>query len=938
MNIYRQNIRNLLLAFLVSSVGVSVPAFAGERGVVPADSLNAGKNEKKPTWKQDWKKIYGDNAYLLFDQGLMGNEPGAYTSRNGMVGNSGVIMLRGVNSVNLDASPYIIIDEVPVRYNRTLSPFVSGFSPANTGFINPLDITDMKILKGGYNTSLYGGKSSNGIITIGTDKGELNSAAIEVMARVGLQQANNGLDLMSAANFRAYLYDYMHNIGTPVTELEKNPLFDASHPKYNHNTDWFDQMQRNALFQEYQMKLRGGDGDTRYMFGVGYTSQEETMESFYNRFNMRINLDYRITPKISISNYLSYAYTSMRFFGQGVDWDVNPLYVAATKSPFFSGNHYSDAGIMTYNKADEDQLGKSNPQLFKDNLKNRGTGNRIDGVIKANWQINSLTGAHTTFSVSYDNTIEEMRRLSYGIVNDQYRERQNSKRNYSNFLMRWNTWLERNGKIIPEVAYNGKVGFIYEKNDEKSVYGRRVNASTDDFESLGYGDVDSITNLNYTHNLLNFYMAGGFRFFDRVSVNANMNLEGSSNFGTKGRWTLYGGVELGADLWKNEQHYIGLAGQWGRTGNNDVRGTYQSTLYYPTHYYSYGGVYLGNVANSNIRPEITNNYDAGVNVRLFNNMVDVYAGYYYKKTVGLLTQKALPMEIGLDPQFENNGDATNQGVEVALNVNVLERKSWKWSVFANVATLKNEVTNLKNGDIVRSYDKFRGIAREGEELGSFYGYKVLGIFNKTSDVNLLRTDGTPYLAGDYIMEDAKKDGIINELDMQVIGSPLPEFYGGFGTNLSYKGLSFSAMFSYSYGNDVYNLFKQKLNSMSDFSNQSALVNGRWISEEVNGAGYLPRAAYGDPSGNFAASDRWVEDGSYLRLKTLAVGYDIPLKNRSGFLKGIRVFANLNNLFTVTGYSGFDPEVFSSADPLLRGVDTGTSPNPRSYVFGVKIAL
>ena len=201
-----------------------------------------------------------------------------------------------------------------------------------------------------------------------------------------------------------------------------------------------------------------------------------------------------------------------------------------------------------------------------------------------------------------------------------------------------------------------------------------------------------------------------------------------------------------------------------------------------------------------------------------------------------------------------------------------------------------------------------------------------------------RTDGTLFQPGDYEFEDINKDGIINSKDRQIIGSPLPDFFGGFGTNFHYKNLTINALFTYSYGNDVYNLFNQKLCSMEDYSNQSSAVLHRWISPEVQGEGLLPRAAYGDPSGNFTTSDRWVEDGSYLKFKSVSVGYNVPLKNRNGFIKGIHVFANANNLFTLTGYKGFDPEVFSSVNPLLRGVDMGGSPNPRSYIFGIRLSL
>lgn len=888
----------------------------------------------------NWKQIYSENAGLFFDQALMGRQTGIYTSRSGFVGNSGVMMLRGINTVNLSASPYIIVDGVPVRQARSLTPFVSGLNQSNIGFISPLDIADVRILHNGYESSFWGGRSGNGLINIDIDKGVLGSTAIDVMARVGITRADYSYDVMNSTNYRGYLYEYMQLMGKTLKELENNILFDPSHKKYNHNTNWLDEYKKNGLFQDYQLKLRGGDGDTRYMFSLGYASQGENIqEAKYQRFNMRFNLDYKITPKINISNYLSYAYGTSRYFSEGTDWDINPIYLALTKAPFMSRNEYDDNGVRIERLADKDVLGKSNPATFKDNLKTTGNENRVDGIIKASWQMNKRSALATYFSASYNSSIDQMNRLAYGIVADENRERQNSKRNYSNYMLRWDTYFETQGKLSNDLLYSGKGGFVLETEEEKMTYGRRINTATDDFETLDNGTMDSITNMNYTHNMLSFYVNGKLNYRNLATLGANVRAESSSNFGPKGRWTIYGGVDLGINLLRAADYQADLYANWGRTGNSDIRGFYQHTLYVPANYLGYGGVYLGNVKNEDIKPEITNNYEAGVNTRLFADVLELSAGYYYRKTTGMLTQKAVALEVGLDPQFENNGDVVNQGFELMANANIINNSKVKWVVSANISTLKNEVKSLRNGDIINVMDKFTGIARQGEELGSFYGYKVLGVFKNAAEVNgLKRADGTPYQAGDYHMEDHNKDGIINSQDMQIIGSPLPEFYGGFGTSVTYKDLSLSVLFSYSYGNDVYNLFNQKMHSMEDMSNQSAEVMNRWVSESLPGKGELPRAAYGDPSGNFNTSDKWVEDGSYLRLKNIALNYRIPLKKTTGFFKGLNVFVNCNNLVTISGYKGFDPEVFSSVNPLLRGVDTGTCPNPQSYIFGIKISL
>lgn len=935
MKIHGKYIGALAVALLFSSAGYAQTA--GGQG----QATDSSEMKRLPAVVAgDWKQIYSDNASLFFDQALMGRETGIYTSRSGFVGNSGVMMLRGVNTINLSSSPYIVVDGVPIRQARSLSPFVSGLTQTNIGFISPLDISNVRILHNGYESSLWGGRAGNGIIEVGIDKGVLGSTSIDIMARVGLTRADYSYDVMNSTNYRGYLYEYMQLMGKTLKELENNILFDPSHAKYNHNTNWLDEFKKTGLFHDYQLKMRGGDGDTRYMFSLGYASQDENIqEAKYQRFNMRFNLDYKITQKISISNYLSYSYGTSRFFSEGTDWDINPIYLALTKAPFMSRNEYDDNGVRIERLAEKDVLGKSNPAVFKDNLKTTGNENRVDGIIKAKWQMNKQTALATYFSASYNNAIEQMNRLSYGIVADENRNRQNSKRNYSNYMLRWDTYFETEGHFASDFIYAGKGGFVLETEEEKMTYGRRINPATDDFETLDNGTMDSITNMNYTHNMLSFYLNGKLSYKNIATLNANVRAESSSNFGPKSRWTIYGGVDLGVNLLRTADYQADLFANWGRTGNNDVRGFYQHTLYVPTQYLGYGGVYLGNVKNEDIKPEITNNYEAGVNTRLFADVLELSASYYYRKTTGMLTQKAVAIEVGLDPQFENNGDAVNQGFEVAANANILKSGKVKWSVFANISTLKNEVKNLRNGDIINTMDNFTGIAREGEELGSFYGYKVLGVFkNATEAQSLKRADGTPYEAGDYHMQDLNKDGIINSEDMQIIGSPLPDFYGGFGTEVTYKGLTLSALFSYSYGNDVYNLLDQKMHSMEDLSNQASDVMNRWVSESLPGNGELPRAAYGDPSGNFNTSDKWVEDGSYLRLKNVSISYKIPLKKTTGFFKGLNVFVNCNNLFTVSGYKGFDPEVFSSVNPLLRGVDTGTCPNPQSYIFGVKISL
>ena len=378
MKIHIKDFRNLFLILSLSLAASGVQA-AGETKDEPGQQADV-QNETARSSQPDWKKIYSTNSYMTFDKGLMGIQNGVYSSHGGAPGNSGNVLLRGINTVNLNASPYVVVDGVLVKMARNINPFASGFSLSNTAFINPLDVADVRILQSGYNSVLYGGRAANGVIDLTTNKGVAGSTSIDIMARVGFQQADyNKMEMMGGEDFRSYLFDYMHNMGNTIVDLQQMNIFNAGHPKYSHSTDWLDMVKRNAMFQDYQVKMSGGDGDTRYMFGVGYSSQEGTIDpTAYNRFNMRINLDYKISQKISIANYLAYSYGTSRFYDQGNNWAVHPLYVALTKAPFLSPMYYDDNGIATTINAGVDELGKSNPAMFKSNLQNKGTDNRVD--------------------------------------------------------------------------------------------------------------------------------------------------------------------------------------------------------------------------------------------------------------------------------------------------------------------------------------------------------------------------------------------------------------------------------------------------------------------------------------------------------------------------------------------------------------------------------
>lgn len=893
------------------------------------DSVTAGKQVRIPV----------QTDAVSFGEILAGNAK-IHATESGVVGSAPQLMIRGVHSINLNATPQVFIDGVPVRYNRVLPSFLSIYEPTRFSFVNPHDIGAIYIANNGEELSQIGGRGANGAIYLTTERGEFGGTHIDFTANYGVSNARYRVDRMDAGGFKPYLREIIMENGASDMELADNPIFDPALQQYNYQTDWMDMITQTAAFNDYHVKLKGGDGDANYLFSLGYTDKEGTLiGSDLQRISMRFNLDYQLSQKFKITNNLSYANTTAGYLEQGNNWDVHPIYVAATKAPFLSRYAYNDENQLTELLADVDVLGKSNPWALVSSMANDNEENRVDGSISATWEASESVSLASVMAVNYFNLKEKQYRPALGVVNDRNRIRQNAQRTSSEFTLLWNTHLDKRGVFGDWGRYTGKIGAWVEMFEEKAIYARKINAGTDDYETLEQGTVDSASNSKFQSNLMRFYAGGDLRMFDRVTFSANVSMEGTSNFGPRGRWNIYPGISAVVDVLQNQQlHQVQLKASWGLSGNHDVRGFYQHNLYYPVGYFGYGAAYFGNVANADLGPEITNTMDGGLALSLFRHRASIDAGYYYKRTHDLITTKAIPIEIGLGPQFENRGILYSHGLEVSFNVDVLPvSKRFSWSVYGNIATLNTRVESLNNGEVIKTSGNVNGIAQVGGNMAAFYGYRILGVFGSQEEIHLSRADGTSYMPGDYVMDDVNGDAKINEMDRQVIGSALPAVYGGFGTKTGIGRLSVSAQVAYAYGQDIYNSFNQRMHLMSDYSNQSPSVAGRWKSGIEQGNG-LSRAALADPSSNGVASDLWVEDGGYMRLKYVTVSYDINTEAQLRFLRGLTLFVTGENLLTLSGYSGMDPEVVSYSDPLMRGIDFGASPLPRTFLMGVKISL
>ena len=356
------------------------------------------------------------------------------------------------------------------------------------------------------------------------------------------------------------------------------------------------------------------------------------------------------------------------------------------------------------------------------------------------------------------------------------------------------------------------------------------------------------------------------------------------------------------------------------------------------------GLQLGNVENDGVRWEQTARFNVGLDASLFEDRLALSLDWYHSKTSDLLVQKQYQFVTGMDKYWTNGGELKNTGIEATVNAKLINYKDWQWELGASIGHYKNEITALDEDIAPVNVYGGQVITKVGESIGSFWGYKTNGVISSTEEADQLaifQRDATGakqyFKPGDVHFVDVNPGndpGCIDENDKVVIGNPNPDFYGNVFTRVSYKGLQLDVNCNYSVGNDVYNFYRQQLESGSSFFNQTSAMLNRWTIDGQKTD--IPSVAYGDPVGNSRFSDRWIEDGSYFRVKTVKLSYNVPMN--VSWLQGLTVWCAAENVLTLTDYKGNDPEFSVNNNVLYQGVDAGLLPQTRSFHLGLKVNL
>ncbi|MBR6974489.1 MAG: TonB-dependent receptor [Bacteroidaceae bacterium] len=889
--------------------------------------------------------VFENSTSSTLDGALSGQVAGLnVTAASGQPGAESSIRIRGGNSVNASNEPLYVVDGFiyfkDASSNSTgLGSIEGSLNPLAT--INPNDIESIEVLKDISATAIYGSRGANGVILITTKKGKQGEkkASINYGYSLGFSNVTKKLDLMNAAEWAQFQKTYYNN---------KGGYTDEQIAALGKGTDWQDAVLRTALQQSHELSINGGTDKGRYAFSANYTDQDGIiLNSGFQRYNFHTNAEWELLKNLKFGVNATYGRSKQSGlttsekqvfnsspFSAGITNSfvyalltppVVPVYNADGSYNFKNPYEYAYFAIGDHASNAVYDLKESVAENINNYLLSNvwATYKLGDVTLKAAVGLNSEKLTQNYFSGAY---------TSLGLANEGiggvgHRQTDTWQQEYT---ATYNKDINDNHHIDALAGYT--------KQNTTSTYS---NISTNHFTNetlkqynLGDGANIYTPQTGISESTLNSIIARvNYTFLDRYNATATFRADHSSRFSKNHRWGYFPSLGLSWNVEKekflaNARHldYLKLRLTGGVVGNQEIN-DYAFTTSYATGSYAGSSSYAKkNTANDNLKWETTASYNLGTDLGLYNGRLNFVLDLYYKKTSDLLLDVPMGFSTGVTSQIQNVGNVVNKGIEFAVNGTLLKRRHLNWTASANIAHNHNEITDMGiTNNVIQGADNEQ-ILHKGEALGSFYGLKFLGIVQQGEDVSKLPTvSGSAPKAGDLKFEDHNGDGKVDGNDRQILGSIQPDFTYGFSSQFQYREFDASITFAGSHGNKVYNALGRRLEQTGDSYNVLATVKDSWTAE--NGGNTLPYAGNDRPFSHI--DSRYVQSASYLKLRNLTIGYRPRLPKT--FPVAVRIYATATNLFTITPYKGYDPEVSG-------GTDRGAYPSARTFTFGVNISL
>lgn len=904
-------------------------------------------------------------------------------NRGGVPGMGSFMLLEGVNSLNANAQPLVVLDGIilDMQYSRTA--LHDGAYNNLLANISVEDIEEVKVLRNG--TAIYGAKGSNGVIIINTRRNRSLNTKIDFSAATSMAMLPKLPDLMNASEYRTYASEMLQSAGMRYTDLaflREDPKY-YYYPTYHNETDWTKQAYDEAFTQAYSLNVQGGDDVANYNISVGYSGGDATLKkNDFSRFNMRINSDVKLTDRIKVRLDASYSDTNRDLRDDGVPADVDdntiaaPGFLSLIKSPFLNPYAYDKKGNLSSFLADADDYLNMVISKKKGSLanpasilhygeaanKNKFSNRMVTLGIAPEFRLKHGLTITDAFNFTMFNTDENYYLPVTGVPSfevkgvgdvDNLVASSAAHQYLTNNDLRINWKLNKGGNVLDLTAGWRFALSHYQLNSMKG-YNSGNDKMPNMSKELSYKQTSGS---NEKCTTLTYYVDGAYNWGGKYFLNASASVEASSRFGKNVGAFQLGGVAWGVfpsasaswvisnEDWFNMGdgiNYLRLNAAYDMSGNDDLDLNVSKTYFKAVKLFdNIVGSVVGNIGNTDLRWETTHRINYGADMNLCNNRIALSVNAFKSWTNDLLLMRNLSYVTGIDRNWVNGGKMENNGISVDVRGKLINTRDWQWELGLSVGHYDNKLTELEGDRIFTEAYGATILSEVGKPAGLFYGYKTNGVFSTTQEAEKTayyitdRTGAKTYFdAGDVRFVDQDANHEINENDRVIIGNPNPDIYGNITNHLQWKRFALDVEMSYSLGNDIYNYQRSILESGSRFHNQTTALRGRWSSEGQQTK--VPRITYNDPMGNSRFSDRWIEDGSYLRLKNVSVSYKWDFDYR--FLQGITVWGSAANLVTLTRYLGSDPEVSANNAVLFQGIDRGLLPASRSFSLGVKINL
>lgn len=891
-----------------------------------------------------------------FDQALQGRTAGVMVMKNSGKPGAGVsIQIRGVNTLMSSSEPLYVIDGVPISADSdgTTNPLAT---------LNPSDIKSIDILKDASAAAIYGSRAANGVVLITTKRGDAGDVRVNYDAYVGLQQLPKKLDVM---NLRQYAH-YRNQL-SEIVGWGSQPEF-ADPSILGEGTDWQEALYRDAPMTKHNISVSGGNEQTQYMLSAGFFDQQGiAIESDFQRYSVRLNLDNQPTTWLQVGTSLNLSRTNENI-NVSEDDIVN---LAIRQSPDIPVR-YPDG---SWGGPTQSEFTLENPVALAKLNTNEQRRSQVIGNLYATIDIldnltlrNELNG---TFGYTNDYVFNPTYEFN-ARVNDLNSGSRNANNNTFWQAKNYLTYVDN----FNALAVNAMAGHEVQVSQWEGLSGSRERFPTNNIQELTAGDAATAKNNSYAGSsaMQSFFARLNFTYDDRYLITGNIRADGTSSFADQNRWGYFPSV---AAAWRvsNESfmqnidfiNELKLRGGYGYVGNQNIPSNRFIDTFSIVETQWGNGVRPSTLGNPALKWESTESFNAGLDISVLNQRVSLSVDAYLKRTHDLLTNVPLPLLAGttgngsINTPIDNIGQLENKGLEFALNT-VNAQGPLRWESDLVLSMNRNVVTRLKsdNSIIDRQINFFDTATRTivGEPVGQLFGYVADGVFVDAEDIrnHAVQNDAVDPVAGVWVgdikFKDINNDGVIDEKDRTILGDPMPDFQYGVTNRLYYKNFDFSVFLNGNYGNKIFNQVRRQnedpasdfgmLASVFDYARLDPYATDANVDDVVvnNPETTVPRISSSDPNNNQRPSSRFVEDGTYLRIQNITLGYTLPNDLASRFsLRNLRLYASVENLYTFTSYSGYDPEIGSqTSDPLLMGIDNGRYPSQRIFTLGINVGL